>query len=204
VADIDYSLVFEGVTAVATLAVPIVVAVMAARFNDQLRKWEAGQWRNQELIKARLEYYRILVPKMNDLMCYFTFIGSWKDLTPSQVVELKRTLDREFHCAVPLFSDGVHASYDRFMAACFQTFGSWGQNAKLKTGFGRRREAAGADWDADWEEMFTLTAGDNITRESLDEVRTGYDRLISAFAADIELNVARTRYVTANVTADAH
>ncbi|MGE5828714.1 MAG: hypothetical protein ACM30G_10185 [Micromonosporaceae bacterium] len=203
-ADIDYTLVFEGVTAVATLAVPIVVAVMAGRFNDQLRKWEAGQWRNQELIKARLEYYKLLIPKMNDLMCYYTFIGAWKDLTPPQVIDIKRTLDREFHCAVPLFSDGVHEAYDQFMSVCFETFGAWGQNAKLRTGYGRRKEAAGADWDPDWEPMFSLAAGDDITRQSLTDVRKRYETLMSAFAGDIELNVARGRYVTADVTAGAH
>src|SRR5262245_64621297 len=115
---------------------------MAGRFNDQLKKWEANQWRNQELIKARLEYYKVLVPKWNDLMCYFTFIGSCKDLAPPQVIEFKRTLDREFYCAAPLFSDGVLTAYNEFMGACFETFGSWGSNARLRTGFGRRREAA--------------------------------------------------------------
>jgi hypothetical protein len=204
VADIDYTLVFEGVTAVATLAVPVVVAVMAGRFNDQLKKWEANQWRNQELIKARLEYYRILVPKMNDLMCYFTFIGSWKDLTPPQVVELKRTLDREFYCAAPLFSDSVLVAYNEFMAACFETFGSWGRNARLRTGFGRRREAAGADWNPEWEDMFSDSAVDGISEQSLVRIRELYNTLISAFASDIELNVARARYVTADVTANAH
>lgn len=203
-ADIDYTLVFEGITAAATLAVPIVVAVMAGRFNDQLRKWEAGQWRNQELIKARLEYFKVLVPKMNDLMCYYTFIGVWKDFTPPQIIDIKRTLDREFHCAVPLFSDGLHEAYDQFMSVCFETFGAWGQNAKLRTGYGRRKEAAGADWDPGWEPMFSLAAGDDITRQSLTEVRKRYETLMSAFASDIELNVARTRYVTADLTAGAH
>lgn len=203
-ADIDYSLVFDGVTAVATLAVPVVVAVMAGRFNDQLKKWEANQWRNQELIKARLEYYRILVPKMNDLMCYFTFIGSWKDLTPPQVVDLKRTLDREFYCAAPLFSDGVLTAYNEFMATCFETFGSWGRNARLRTGFGRRREAAGADWNPEWEDMFSAAGADGISEQSLVRIRELYNTLISAFASDIELNVARSRYVTADVTANAH
>ena len=78
----DLATLAATVTALGTLAVPVVVAVMAARFNGQLKRSEANQWRNQELIKARLEYYRQLVPKLNDLLCFFDYIGAWQELTP--------------------------------------------------------------------------------------------------------------------------
>ena len=53
-------------------------------------------------------------------MCFMTFIGSWRDLPPPRVVHLKRELDREFHCAHPLFSDPVKPAYDAFMDLCFK------------------------------------------------------------------------------------
>jgi hypothetical protein len=200
VADIDYILVAETITAAATLAVPVVLAVMANRFNNQLKKWEANQWRNQELIKARLEYYRELVPQLNDLMCYLTFIGAWKEITPPAAIVAKRTLDRAFYCAAPLFGEDVLQAYEKFMGNCFATYGDWGADAHLRTGFGRRRDAAGAAWDSAWNEFFTYPLGAEIPTAEIVEIRKSYDALIAAFARDIELNVPRDRYVSADVT----
>jgi hypothetical protein len=185
---IDPATLFAAITAIGTLAVPVVVAVMANRFNDQVKRWEANQWRNQELIKARLEYYRQLVPQLNDLMCYFVYIGQWKHVTPPTILALKRTVDKEFYCSKPLFSDGVGTSYDEFMALCFKIFGGMGTDAKLRTGFDHRRKAMGPQWNSSWETMFTHeTEREQIDR---DNVRRAYDKLINAFADDIELTAA--------------
>lgn len=200
----DYPLVLDTITALATLAVPIVVAVMAGRFNTQLKKWEASQWRNQELIKARLEYYRELVPRLNDLMCYLTFIGSWKEHTPTAVVQSKRVLDRTFYCAAPLFSAEVQEAYSAFMADCFEIYGAWGDDARLRTGFGRRREVAGAAWDESWEKLFSYPIAQPIPPESIAGIRNSYNRLISAFARDVELNAPRDGYVHDHTHTDAN
>jgi hypothetical protein len=198
VADVDWTLVAQAVTAVATLAVPVVVAVMAHRFNDQLKRWEANQWRNQELIRARLEYYRELVPQLNDLMCYLTFIGRWKEMTPPEAIGIKRTLDRSFYCAAPLFSEDVLKGYDVFMDACFVVFGGMGTNARLRSTFGPRQQAAGVDWDPAWAEHFTHPADAGHPVDEIVAIRRAYDALISGFANDIELNAPRQRYLTAD------
>lgn len=191
----QWSLLFEAVTAIATLAVPLVVAYMANRFNDQLKMWEASQWRNQELIKARLEYYRELVPQLNDLMTYVTFIGPWKEFTPPQVVQMKRALDRAFYCAAPLFSEEVARAYQVFMAECFEMFGPFGTDARIRSGYARRKEAVGTGWDDGWNSMFTVQGGQPIPPETLTATRDRYNALITAFANDIELHSARDRYV---------
>jgi hypothetical protein len=190
----DLSTLAATVTALGTLAVPVVVAVMAARFNTQLKRSEANQWRNQELIKARLEYYRQLVPKLNDLLCFFDYIGAWQELTPPAVLGLKRTLDKEFHCAKPLFSDGVAAAYDAFLGRCFATFAGMGTTAKFRTGFGHRREAFGAQWDQQWESMFTLIDREATGAERA-ATRDAYGELITRLVNDIEL-ISSRRYVT--------
>ena len=91
---------WEVVSAVGALATPLVVLFLGFVLTRR-------QSRSQELLKARLDYYQSLMPMLNDLMCFMTFIGSWRDLPPPRVVQLKRELDREFHCAYPLFSDPV-------------------------------------------------------------------------------------------------
>lgn len=196
-AEVNWTVIAELVTAAATLAVPVVVAVMAHRFNNQVKRWEANQWRNQELIKARLEYYRELVPQLNDLMCYLTFIGRWKEMTPVEVIAIKRALDRSFHCAAPLFTDDVLKRYDVFMKACFEIFGGMGTSARLRTTFSPRQQVAGVEWNPDWAEHFTHPADAPHPVDEIAAIRRGYDTLIAAFASDIELNAPRDRYVAA-------
>ena len=42
--------------------------------NQRLKLWEASQWRNQELIKARLQYFDRLAPMLNDLLAGHPFL----------------------------------------------------------------------------------------------------------------------------------
>ncbi|HEX4705710.1 MAG TPA: hypothetical protein VH352_26565, partial [Pseudonocardiaceae bacterium] len=74
---VDTSTVLDFAKTLAAVAVPVVVAVVGHRLSLRLKLWEASQWRNQELIKARLLYYGQLAPMINDVMCYLTFIGRW-------------------------------------------------------------------------------------------------------------------------------
>lgn len=104
----DTSVVLDLVNALAAVAVPVVVAVLGHRLNRRLKLWEASQWRNQELIKARLNYYGQLAPMINDLMCYLTFVGRWKDLAPPQVLEIKHDADRLFFSVAPLFQSACY------------------------------------------------------------------------------------------------
>src|SRR5882672_3058426 len=106
-----FATVLDLVRTVAAVSVPVVVAIVGYRLNHRLKRWEASQWRNQELIKARLQYYAQLAPMVNDLMCYLTFIGRWKELTPPQVIQLKRDADRLFLSVAPLFSQHAVDAY---------------------------------------------------------------------------------------------
>src|SRR4051812_34034144 len=87
----------EALTAVGAIVTPIAVAVIGYGISTQLKRIEERRWRSQELIAARLRFYREIAEPLNDLMCYFTFIGTWKEHTPPEVVAVKRALDRTFH-----------------------------------------------------------------------------------------------------------
>ncbi len=197
-------LALDLVRTLAAVAVPIVVAVLGYRLNRRLKLYEASQWRNQELIKARLIYYQSLAPKFNDLLCYFTFIGGWKEMTPPDVIQLKRELDREFYSALPLFSTGTDEAYRKLMNACFETFGPWGEDAKLKTAWLHRRDAAVLAWQPVWQGMFAYVEYQKLSEEDLDVFRRAYDDVLRALARDIELVTARDRYATDEVKLNAY
>lgn len=191
------------VKTLAAVAVPVVVAIVGYRLNQRVKQWEASQWRNQELIKARLRYYDELAPMLNDLMCYLTFLGRWRDLTPLDVLRLKRDTDRLFFSVSPLFSQRSVEAYQVFIGACFQTFRGWGLEPHIRSGFVHRRDARPKSWDPSWNELFTHSENDEVTEEDQARVRDGYDGLLAALAEDIELSEPRHRYVSAPFTSDA-
>ena len=180
---------------------PVVVAILAYVLSR-------NQSRSGELLRARLERYKLLTPDLNTLMCYMTFIGTWRDLSPVDVIELKRRLDRAFYCAAPLFSSDVLASYDAMMELTFVTFGDWGVDAHIRSSAYRRRQCwrgvGDQSWQREWDEFFELSDTAAISAEELRNYRENYDRLIAAMVKDLDLTRARARYTTNAVTLNAH
>jgi hypothetical protein len=66
------------------------VARLTERFKVTL-------WTNQKVIEKRIDVYDKLAPMLNDLYCYFYYVGNWKELTPIRIIETKRKLDKTFY-----------------------------------------------------------------------------------------------------------
>jgi hypothetical protein len=191
----------DVVQAVGALLVPVVIAVLAYVLTR-------NQSRSQELVHARLEYYKLLAPDLNRLMCYITFIGGWRDDSPEVVIALKRRLDANFYCAAPLFSPEVLEAYDSLMELSFSTFGPWGKDARIKSNAFRRRQSWRGEgdnaWRREWDNYFTLQDTESIAGESLMEYRKTYDRLLAAAVRDLNITRARSQYTTNLVKLNAH
>lgn len=185
---------FEALGAVAT---PVVVAAIGIYISVKLS-------RSTELLKVRLDYYREILPDLNKLMTYMTFIGTWRDIPPTEIIALKRRLDTTVHCAAPLFSREVIACYDALMNLSFVTFNSWGQDAKILSNAFRRRQSWRGRWDPAWDDCFELRDGTTISGKTLSEYRTTYDKLVARIVRDLNINRARERYTTAQVSLNAH
>lgn len=57
------------VRTLAAVAVPIVVAVIGYWLSQRIKRYEASQWRDQELIKARLQYYGQIASAAGSAVC---------------------------------------------------------------------------------------------------------------------------------------
>ncbi len=137
------------------------------------------QWRSQKLIEKRLAVYDDMAPLLNDILCYFTYVGAWRDFDPPSIVALKRVIDKKIYIAAPLFGEKFfHACMD-FQNLCFKTFTAWGQDAKLRTQFKRRQQSRSEDWKAEWSDNFCNEVSDPH------EVSSAYKRVMEAFAEDI-------------------
>jgi hypothetical protein len=83
-----------------------------------------------------------MAPLVNDLLCYFTYVGVWRDFDPPDIVALKRKIDRMIHINGPLFSGKFFSACMDFQNLCFETYGGWcrTQNSIRSLGAARRAE----------------------------------------------------------------
>lgn len=191
----------DVVQAIGALLGPVVVAALAYVLTR-------NQSRSQELVRARLEYYKLLAPDLNRLMCYMTFIGGWRDDSPEVIITLKRRLDANFYCAAPLFSPKVLEAYNDLMELSFSTFGPWGTDARIKSNAFRRRQSwrgeGDSAWRPEWNSYFTFQDTEIIAGESLMGYRKIYDSLLAAAVRDLDITRARSQYTTNLVKLNAH
>ena len=157
---------------------PVAIAALGVYIHRVTKRFEHVQWRSQKLVEKRLAIYDEVAPRLNDLLCYFTYVGSWRDKDPPEIVALKRDLDRRIHLAAPLFSPALYSTCQALLALCYETYTGWGQDAKLRTAYLRRRDAR-ADWEHEWEACFSESASDPAA------VRAAYTEVMRVFAADI-------------------
>ncbi len=160
---------------------PILVIAIGLGINRSLKRLEQIQWKNQKVIEKRLSVFEELAPYLNDLLCYFTFVGCWKDLTPVEVVKLKRRIDRTVHVNAPLFSTEFLDRYYDFINLCYGTYSGWGQDAKLRTLADRRRESAGTTWNEKWTDCFAEVNDCSDPRI----VKSSYIALMTCFSKEL-------------------
>ncbi len=101
----------EIVKVVVAGTTPLAVAVLAALFSRALKRAETRQWFSQKLVEKRIELLGTALPALNDLYCYFTWVGAWKELTPPEMLARKRSLDRLFRAYAPFFSPAATSAY---------------------------------------------------------------------------------------------
>jgi len=169
---------------VASLLVPVAVAAFGVYVHRVTKRFEHLQWRSQKLVEKRLAIYDDLAPSLNDLLCYFTYVGAWREVDPPKIVALKRSVDKKLHLAAPLFSAEFFSACMEFQTLCFETYTGWGQDALLRTASARRRDGRPSDWKKEWDACFSTKVADPK------DVRKAYHRVMSAFAQDIGVNTS--------------
>lgn len=160
---------------------PLFVAIIGFWLNRRLKSLEQAQWSRQKIIERRIQAYDELATPLNQLYCFFCYVGRWKALDPPSLIELKRHLDQMAHVSAPLFDRSFLQSYNALINLCFATFGRWGDDAKLRTLPDRRQEAIGANWNASWNGCFA--AREDASEPS--DVQGAYAELMAYLAQAI-------------------
>jgi hypothetical protein len=178
----------------ASILTPIAIVALGIYVHRVTKRFEDAQWRSQKLIEKRIAIYDCLAPLFNDLLCYFTYVGSWKELRPTDIISLKRKLDRQIYLAAPLFTVSFFDACQNFQSLCFQTYGEWGMDARLRTMWGLRKEFQ-PEWLDDWQKYYCdskdVTAPGNI--------QAAYLKVMNEFAANIGVSSNGAGAVTLGV-----
>jgi hypothetical protein len=131
-----------------------------------------------QVTKQRIAIWDKVAGDINDIYCYFLFVGDWKHLTPDDIIQRKRSLDKTMYSYRPFFTDEFFGKYMNFIDSTYKPFGGWEKDAKLRTAPVRP-----SDNDSD---KGRFTNEDN--RKAIFE---SYSALIKSAGAELDVNIDR-------------
>jgi hypothetical protein len=168
------------------LLVPVSVAFTGLFINNRLKRIDEAQWKGRRIIDKRIEIFERLAPDLNQLFCYMDWVGEWQEITPPEVISMKRRLDKGFYVNRYLIGDSVFDAYETFIGLLFRTNVAAGKDAMIRTSLtsenGDRRKSPHFTWKPEWEAAFDGTA--SADRK---EVRRAYTELMHRFKTSIGL-----------------
>ena len=166
-------------------ATPIVVLLLGIWVTRLARRLEQLQWTNRTIVERRIKVFDSVASQLNDLVCYYSYVGNWKELTPLNVIDLKRELDKKIHIAAPLFSERFLVLYFNFIHKCFATYSGWGRDALLRTGLDKRIKTCEVPWELDWKDLFS----DEHDIEDPVTVREAYQEFMSHLTKELGIGI---------------
>ncbi len=174
---------YEFATLAVTALTPITVAGLGFFVARAGLRLERVQWANQTVITRRLEIFGQVAPKLNQLLCFATFVGSWKEIEPRVAIRLKREIDEIMYANRVLFSDELFEAYRAFMVTMFAMWATTDADAHLRAPiackWGDRRNMPW--WDED--EMARLFSPDHPG--DMDKIQAAYEKLADGFRGDL-------------------
>ena len=149
------------------------------------RRLDSLEHANQTVLARRLEIFGQVAPKLNRLLCFMAFVGRWKEITPADVLILKRDVDEVMYINRLLFSDALFVAYRAFMARLFAMYATVDGDAliraRISSNLGDRRNIPW--WSPFMADMF---ARDHICEPA--EAQLVYDELSATFRDDLYVN----------------
>lgn len=154
----------------ADLLGPLVAAVFGIWVMKLTKRIEQNQWRNQKLIEKRIAIWDEIGPIVNDIYCYCKRIGSWKEMTPKDIIAKKRIADKAADISRPYFSDQFFWAYKNFTGATFVPYQAHGTDAKIRSVLWEHRNASRA-WQEGWDLLFSEDF-------DLDTLESAYEQIV--------------------------
>jgi hypothetical protein len=172
----------EIVKLVMSALIPIAVIGVGYIVSRATSRLESVQWANQTVIQRRLDIFQQVAPKLNRLLCFAVFVGSWKEITPADAIRLKRETDEIMYVDRVLFSPELFDAYLVFTRTIFELYGRTDDDAPLRVAIssplGNRRNLGW--WDESMEREFSTSEV-----PSFGEIQAAHDELGECFRRDL-------------------
>ena len=167
----------EKVKLAVSVLTPLLLLVLGIIINNSIKTSERST-------SLRSEIYRAVGGDLNDIYSYLAFVGSWKELTPADVIAKKRAVDKAMYTYKPFFSKELFTTYETFMREAFAPYGRPGTDARIRsdivTADGDRQKHGTKPWEASWADRFTK-------ERNKESQLTAYERFLEQLARDLKL-----------------
>src|SRR5262249_367872 len=131
---------------------PLVIFALGVVFGRRAKALENLVWRSQKAIEWRQALFDRVVGELNKPYCSFMYVGGWDQRTPPQILDIKRTLDRELINYRRLLADMTMKSYDELMKRCFKIETGRGSRAQIRANVSMYKDLD--TWRSSYEDMF--------------------------------------------------
>ncbi len=143
----------EFIGIIVTILLLLIVVYYIFRISARLKRMNISSQPDNQIGDKRLEGYEKILGRLYDLLGYYTYVGNWTDLSPMEVIGLKKELDKEMAIYGPLFSGEVTEKYNGFIKLCFISSSGWEHDVKIKSMFELRQEHQ-KGWKDEWAGYF--------------------------------------------------
>ena len=159
----------------------LVIALLVFRFKRVIERMKKAHLANHMIVQKRTDAFETIGPKLYDMISFYCYSGSWKEIGPIDVMRLKRELDKDIGSKSPLFSHSLIEKFNAFIQLCFVSTTGWEHKEKIKSLYQLRKEN-NEEWSDEWIEFFD-------TKNVVDAIRLRdtYNELMLSFKKDIHL-----------------
>ena len=123
----------EIVKILVALMTPLAIFIFTKQTNEKFDQSNKLQDNNKRVFENRQIFYDKVGIILNDIYCYHMYVGHWKELTPTDIIKKKRTLDQLVYTYSPYFDTTFKPAYDSFMTATFKPYVKMGGDAKIRS-----------------------------------------------------------------------
>jgi len=134
-----------------------------------------------ELVKKRIDLYDAIARKSNRVFAYYLYIGKWKEETPETIISYKRELDELIYSYQPIFTAEAVNSYNKLTDQFFKTYGSWGEDARLRTTTAEREKFSRSRKE-EYKDRFT-------NEDNRKEICDAYNEFINKLSAELQMKL---------------
>jgi hypothetical protein len=129
----------------------------------------------QHLMAKKLESFDKVAHQLYQLLSFFSYSGTWREISPPQLLLIKSELEREMNTYGPLFSEELKEHYRNFVQMCFISSSGWEHELKIKSNYVLRKDHF-PGWEDQWIDYF-----DNKNVVDAVVLRERYHQIIESF-----------------------